>query len=63
MKTDLALDGNGIRVLRVFHGYSQRKLAQASGMKPWRIWRLEQGFSEPRPDELIAIVTALSTSE
>ena len=61
MKTDIALDGNGIRVLRVFHGYSQRELAEASGLKPWRIWRLEQGVSEPRPDEVVRIVGALTT--
>ena len=63
MKAELAMDGRTIRTLRVFNGYSQRELAEASGLKPWRIWRLEQGFSEPRPDEAVRILNALSTDE
>ena len=61
MKAELAMDGRTIRTLRVFHGYSQRELAEASGLKPWRIWRLEQGLSGPEPKQLARVVTALCT--
>ena len=49
MKAELAMDSRTIRTLRVFNRYSQRELAEASGLKPWRIWRLEQGLSGPDP--------------
>ncbi len=44
MKAELAMDGRTIKSLRVFNGYSQRELAEASGLKPWRI-KLESGVA------------------
>lgn len=58
---ELVLGVNTIRIVRIIRGWSQRELAEASGIPAWRVWRLEQGISPPRPDEIQKIWTALST--
>ena len=63
MQGQIDIDGRTIRVLRVFRGWSQRELGQVTGIKPWRLWRLEQGLCAPRSDEITRIVGALSTED
>ena len=52
-------DMQTIRVARAVKGWSQRRLAEGAGMRPWRLWRLEAGYSEPHSDELVALWNAL----
>lgn len=49
-----------IRVARAVRGWSQRRLAEASGLRPWRLWRLEAGYSDPTREELVALWNAVS---
>jgi len=44
-------------------GMSQRELAEATRLKPWRLWVIEHDKNPARPDELAKILKALSTSE
>lgn len=59
----LAAGGNTIKVLRTLKGLSQKGLAEATEIPPWRIWRLEQGVSPPRPEEIQRLWSALSSGE
>jgi len=52
---------NIIRVWRVLRGWSQRELAQAACLSPWRLWRIEAGISVPRPDEVHRLLAVLSS--
>lgn len=49
-----------IRVARAVKGWSQRRLADNAGLRPWRLWRLEAGYSKPTREELMALWNALS---
>jgi transcriptional regulator with XRE-family HTH domain len=55
------LDGRTIKIGRTLKGLSQRELGEMCGMRPWRIWALENRVYEPRPDEVIKIWKVLST--
>ena len=57
------LDGKSITIGRALRGWSQRELAQIAGLKPHRVWKLENNVSSPRPVELAKILRALSTGE
>ena len=53
------LNGENIRVLRIWQGWSQRELAVATGLTPWRIFKLEKGLCRPRTEEIHKIFEAL----
>ena len=55
------LNGENIRVLRIWQGWSQRELAVATGLTPWRIFKLEKGPCRPRAAEIQKIFEALRT--
>jgi len=55
------LSGNAIQIGRAMRGWSQRDLAEAAGLTPWRIWKFENNRDTPRLEELAAILSALST--
>lgn len=55
----LKIDGNSLRVMRIVRGLSQRRLAELSDVKPWRIFRIEHHLSEPREVELARLFGAL----
>ena len=48
-----------IRLARVARGFSQLELAQAAGMTPIRISKIERGWAKPRPDEVERLIHAL----
>ena len=50
-----------IRVLRIWRGWSQRELAVATGLTPWRIFKLEKSLCAPRAEEMNKIFEALKT--
>ena len=52
-----------VRVARRALDLSQRELAQAAEISPWRLWRLEAGVTQPRQEEIAALWGALSTQE
>jgi len=56
-----SLSGNAIQIGRAMRGWSQRDLAAAAGLTPWRIWKFENNRDTPRLEELAAILSALST--
>ena len=61
-RTDSAmLTREAIRLGRAMKGWSQRRLAEKSGLTLNRAWRLEAGVSSPRVDEAVAILNELST--
>ena len=57
------LDPKTIKFGRNIRGWSQRQLGEATGLRPWRIWAIENGVYEPRVDELARILKALSTND
>lgn len=61
MTTPLKVDGNAIRIMRLVHGLSQRRLGELSGVKPWRIFQIEHGVVEPRDTEIARLLGALTT--
>lgn len=52
---------NIIRVGRAVKGISQRGLAEAAAMKPWRLCRIERGLVTPRPEEILRLWGALTS--
>ncbi len=52
-----------IRILRTLRGWTQRTLAEESGVPPWRIWQLEQGLVQPKPEEARRLWNALTTDD
>lgn len=57
------LDGKTIKLWRMLRGWSQRQLGEATGLKSWRIWAIENAVYEPRDDELARILKALTTDD
>jgi transcriptional regulator with XRE-family HTH domain len=57
------LNGRAIQIGRSMRGMSQRELAEATQLKPWRLWAIEHDKSPVRPSELAKILKALSTSD
>ena len=57
------LSGENIRVLRIWQGWSQRELAVATDLTPWRIFKLEKGLCCPRAEEIHKIFEALKTGK
>ena len=55
------LSGENIRVLRIWRNWSQRELGVATGLTPWRIFKLEKGLCAPRAEEMNKIFEALKT--
>jgi ribosome-binding protein aMBF1 (putative translation factor) len=55
------LDGRAIKIGRVVKGWTQRQLGAATGLKPWRIWALENNVYTPRTEEWSKIWHALSS--
>ncbi len=51
--------GGLIRLGRAYRRLSQRQLGEATGIPPFRIFRLEHGLTRPRPGELAKIAEAL----
>lgn len=50
---------NRLRVLRADRRISQMDLALEVGMGRDRLWRIENGYTEPTEDEMVAIANAL----
>ena len=46
-----SLSGNAIQIGRAMRGWSQRDLAEAAGLTPWRIWKFENNRDTPRLEE------------
>lgn len=57
------LDGRAIQIGRSMRGMTQRELAEATRLKPWRLWAIEHDKSPARHDELAKILRALSTGD
>ena len=57
------LNGQAIKIARAMRGWSQRELGEKSGLKPWRIWSMENNVFPPRPNELASILKALTTGD
>jgi transcriptional regulator with XRE-family HTH domain len=55
-------DGRAIRLARSILGLSQRELALAAGLTSIRVWKLENGVSQPTAEELARLWGALSTT-
>lgn len=61
IKTPLNVTGNSIRVMRVVRGFSQRRLGEKAGVKPWRLFQIEHHVVEPTEAEVARLLGALST--
>ena len=61
IKSPVPVDGNSIRVVRVFCGLSRRQLSQRSGVKSQRIFHIEHGITTPTADEISRLLGAMST--
>lgn len=59
MSDELLLVGNRIKRARIFRGYTQKKLADLTGIHEVLIRRYEYGDRNPKPDQLQKIATAL----
>jgi len=51
-----------VRRARETRGWSRRQLAQAAGLTPTTVYRLEKGSNPPRLDSVIAIADALEVT-
>ena len=63
MEKSTELGVQNIRVLRTWRGWSQRELAVATGLTPWRIFKLEKGLCHPRAEEIEKIFEALKSEK
>ena len=54
---------NRLRVIRAEQRVSQLRLGLAAGIHPTRLWRIENGYTEPTDPERAAIARALDVSE
>jgi transcriptional regulator with XRE-family HTH domain len=61
--SQVKLDGRAIQIGRSMRGMTQRELAEATQIKPWRLWAIEHDESPARPGELARILKALSTGD
>lgn len=52
---------DSLRVVRVMKKLSQRELAQAAGITPARLWKLENGVAQPKEDELFKLLGVLTS--
>lgn len=52
---------NIVKVARAVKGISQRELAEAAAVKPWRLCRIERGLVMPRPDEILRLWGVLTS--
>ena len=59
MSKSTVLGGETIRILRILRGWSQRELGAATGITPWRIFKLEKGICVPRVEEVQKIFEIL----
>lgn len=57
----IVITGRAIKIARAMVDMSQRQLALPAGMRPHRIWEIENGVGTPRPDELAAILGVLTS--
>jgi transcriptional regulator with XRE-family HTH domain len=55
---DIDESGNAIQIGLAMRGWSQRDLAEAAGLTPWRIWKFENNRDTPCLEELAAILSA-----
>ena len=59
MGNEIVLSGDTIRILRILRGFSQRQLGLATGLKPWRVFKLENELCVPRVEEMNKIIEVL----
>ena len=57
------LCGRAIQIGRALKGWSQRELGERAGIKPWRVWSIENDVLPARPNELAKILKALTTGD
>jgi len=55
--------GIEIKIARIRQGRSQLDLAHQLGIHPTRLSKIEQGWVQARPDEILAIRDALKLDE
>lgn len=54
---------NNLRVRRAELRVSQLDVALAAGLTHTRLWRIENGYADPRPKEREALARALKTDD
>lgn len=54
---------NSLRIRRAELRVSQRRLAKLAGIEVTRLWKLENDYSDPTPDERRAIAESLGVPE
>ena len=55
------LNGETVRIARAVRGLSQRELGKACGITSHRIWSIENGVYQPKPEEWAKIWGALAS--
>jgi len=55
--------GHILRALRLVRGLRQMEVAQAAGISPAVLSNLENGWREPRQDELLRLLQALGVRQ
>jgi transcriptional regulator with XRE-family HTH domain len=57
------MQGLTIKIARIRHGCKQLEVARQTGINPTRLSKIENGWMEPRPEEVAAICAALNLDE
>ena len=58
----MRFDSRALTIARLTHGYSQRQLADRSGVSHTTIQSAEKGVYTPRPESVLALADALGLS-
>lgn len=57
------MQGLAIKIARIRQGRKQLEVARQTGINPTRFSKIENGWAEPRPEEIAVIRAALKLDE